>query len=167
MIFHSGRMGAIAGRPTNCASRNFTVPTGNSGLRRPANRVRRRRNAHFAKASHATDAFNRTSILPAPLTFARRWLAYTTCRRWRRCRIRLFRFPPPKRVVCYRVPRSRSAQTHKFVAARLIAPMEPECGFVSFVPIDFSVPGGEQEQTQKGRCGEKRAGKRASGGQRD
>ena len=66
--------------------------------------------------------------------------------------------------MCYRVPRSRSAQTHKFVAARLIAPMEPECGFVSFVPIDFSVPGGEQEQTQKGPCSEKRAGLRPPAG---
>ena len=28
MNLFSGRMGAIAGRPTNCASRNFTVPTG-------------------------------------------------------------------------------------------------------------------------------------------
>ena len=28
MIYHSGRMGAKAGRPTICASRNFTVPTG-------------------------------------------------------------------------------------------------------------------------------------------
>ena len=72
-----------------------------------------------------------------------------------------------KHIVCYRVPRSRSAQTHKFVAARLIAPMEPERGFISFVPTDFSVPGGEQEQTQKCPCSVKRAGRRASGGQRD
>ena len=56
------------------------------------------------------------------------------------------------------MPRSRSAQTHKFVAARLIAPMGPENRFISFVPTVFFVPGGEQAQTQKGPCDEKRAG---------